>query len=222
MAIHYHGLPLTPASLLPTLAGKHVCISHATARQSNVDWALQNAQSIMWDNGAFSAHTRGATFDWLDFYLWVQPYLGHPHWAVVPDVIDGNEAMQRQLISTWPFDRALGAPVWHLHESLPWLVELAREWPRVCLGSSRQYWKVGSPVWEDRMDEAFDALMILRVLPWVHGLRMLAQLGKRWPLASADSVNVARNAHKGYCPGCKSHKIDIVNGPISWPGSVFA
>lgn len=221
MALHYHGLPLTPEAKLPTLAGKHVCISFATYRQSNIDWALAEAQSIMWDNGAFTAHQRGKPLNAPGFYAWVEQNLHHPHWAVVPDVIGGDEAEQQKLITTWPFSRRLGAPVWHLHESLDWLLELAKEWPRICLGSSAQFWKIGTPEWNCRMDEVFDALMVLNDPPWIHGLRMLSQLGGPYPLASADSTNVARNAHRGYCPSCKSHRIDTVNGPVSWPGSVF-
>lgn len=44
------------------------------------------------------------------------------------------------------------------------------------------------------MDEASEAIFKRSTrAPWLHGLRMMAQAGKRWPLASVDSVNVARN-----------------------------
>lgn len=36
--------------------------------------------------------------------------LGHPHWAVIPDVIDGSPDEQRALAAGWPFGSALGAP----------------------------------------------------------------------------------------------------------------
>ena len=214
MALHYHGLPITPAAKLDALMGKHVCISFATARASNISWALQHAQSILWDNGAFSTHRSGTVYDAEAFYRWVEPFLVHPHWAVIPDVIDGDELKQEALLKTWGFSRNLGAPVWHLHESLNRLRRLTAEWPRVCLGSSGQYWSVGSTAWKNRMDEAFTAIQRENSGAWIHGLRMLSQIGKQWPLASADSVNVARNAHRGYCPGCKSHRIDVVNGPL--------
>jgi hypothetical protein len=218
MAIHYHGLPLTPTGALDRLAGKHVCVSFATARPSQTEWALRRAQGIMWDNGAFSAFTQGQAFDEGGFYAWVEPFLAHPHWAVVPDVIDGSIEQQRELAARWPFDRALGAPVWHLALPLDYLLELADAWPRVCLGSSGVYWQIGSAAWQRRMDEVFEYLAKhRRTVPWVHGLRMLGQIGDRWPMASADSTNVARNYKDNEeCPGCMSHRIDIINGPLRW------
>lgn len=224
MSLHYHGLPLTPFEMLDRLKGKHVCISFATARKKEVAWALKHAQSIMWDNGAFSAFTQGVTLDVQKFYRWVEPNLMHPHWAVVPDVINGTSKEQKKLLKGWPFDRALGAPVWHLGLPLHYLLYLADEWPRICLGSSDRYWKVGGMEWARRMDKAFDFLSSRRnTMPWIHGLRMLSQLGKRWPLASADSVNVARNFKSGWgkCPGCMSNKIDEVNNSVIWTPAVF-
>lgn len=221
MALHYHGLPLTPMEKLELLVGKNVCISHATARPSQIDWALKNAQSIMWDNGAFTFHRSGEEFDLPAFYDWVGPKLGHPHWGVVPDVIGGTLEQQKALLATWPFPKSLGAPVWHLGMPLDYLLELCDEWPKVCLGSSEQYWKVGGEVWKQRMDETFDYLLAKRKhLPWLHGLRMLAQLKERWPLSSADSVNVARNFKSaGKCPGCMANAIDACNPPLHWEGS---
>jgi hypothetical protein len=93
---------------------------------------------VLWDNGQFSAFTQGKPFDEPGFIAWVEPRLGHPHWAVIPDVIDGTEAQQREMIARWPFGKWLGAPVWHLGLSIDWLLELAAEWPRICWGSSAQ------------------------------------------------------------------------------------
>lgn len=210
MSVHYHGLPLTPLSKLDRLAGKHVCVSFATKRDTQVEWAKVHAQSIMLDNGAFSAFTKGVPFDERGFYEWIDPLLHHPNWAVIPDVIDGSVEQQKDLVARWPFDRMRGMPVWHLGLPISYLLDLANSWPRICFGSSGQYWKIGSETWMRRMDDAFNALEkhFARV-PWVHGLRMLDWLGRCWPLASADSVNVARNYHRyDECPGCMSHRID--------------
>ena len=199
--------------MLFDLAGRHVCISYATRRQAQVDISLRIMQSIMFDNGAFTAHQQGGNLDESAFYGWIEPMLGHPHWAVVPDVIDGTVEQQRRLARTWPFPRELGAPVWHLALPIDYLLELVDEWPRVCLGSSKQYWKVGSPIWQRRMDEVTEELAKRRrYAPWLHGLRMMAQAGKRWPLASVDSVNVSRN-YKTYeeMPSMVAHRIDRVN-----------
>lgn len=194
MTIHYHGLPLTPEVMLLDMTGQHVCISYATQRAGQVEFSLRNMQSIMFDNGAFTAHQQGGRLDEEAYYDWLDPMLGHPHWGVVPDVIDGSVEEQRALAKTWPFEPELGAPVFHLALPNDYLLELVDEWPRVCLGSSGAYWKVGGPEWQRRMDELTELLAKKRVrAPNLHGLRMMAQAGKRWPLASVDSVNVARN-----------------------------
>lgn len=214
MTIHYHGLPLTPEVMLLDLGGRHVCISYATRRAPQVETSLRLMQSIMFDNGAFTIHQQGGRLDEKAFYGWIDPMLGHPHWAVVPDVIDGGVADQRALTATWPFPREFGAPVWHLGLPIDYLLELVDEWPRVCFGSSGAYWEIGSAAWSRRMDEAADAVFKRRQrAPWLHGLRMMAQAGKRWPLASVDSVNVARN-YKDYrqMPSRVADRMDRANG----------
>ena len=215
--IHYHGTPVTPRLELYRMAGKHFCVSFADPRDANV--CLKIGQSVMWDNGAFTAYTQGRVFDLKDFYEWVEPLLGHPHWAVIPDVIDGDVIQQRERIVSWPFEREYGCPVWHLALPLDYLLELVDEFPKVCFGSSGDYWSVGSPSWEKRVDEAFNALAKRRQrMPWIHMLRGLAQAGKRWPFASADSVNVARNFKNGVGRDCEkmARQIDSIQTPIHW------
>lgn len=216
MTIHYHGLPLTPEVMLLDLAGKHVCISYATKRDPQVEYCLRAMQSIMFDNGRFSQFQQGIEIDDQAFYAWVRPMLRHPHWAVVPDEIGGTVAQQRAMVSTWPFPKELGAPVWHLGLSLDYLVELASEWPRVCFGSSEDYWQVGSAAWRGRMHQAFAALEDARLSPHIHGLRMMAEAGN-WPLASVDSVNVARNyKDREDMPGRMADRLDRVNAPLNF------
>jgi hypothetical protein len=218
MALHYHGLPLTPTKNLELINGKNVCISHATAYKGCIEWALKHAQSIMWDNGAFSFYNKGGKINIPSFYSWLEDKLGHPHWAVIPDVIGGTEEQQKELLLTWPYPKEYGAPVWHLGLSFDYLLYLVDNYPKVCLGSSDKYWKVGGKEWSNRMDETFNYLVSKRrYLPWLHGLRMLNQLKNKWPLASADSVNVARNYKtRGVCPGCMANQIDKHNPPLFW------
>jgi len=214
--IHYHGTPITPRSHLLEMAGRHFCVSYA--HRADTEVCLQIGQSVMFDNGAFTTFKSGKTFDMAAFYGWLEPRLGHPHWGVVPDVIDGDEDQQKKLLQTWPFDLALGAPVWHLGLSLDYLLFLADRWPKVCFGSSGEFWDVGSEKWCDRVDQAFNALARHnRHMPWVHMLRGLAMSGQRWPFASADSVNVARN-HKDYGRSAElmASKIDRVQCPAKW------
>lgn len=214
--IHYHGTPLTPRSELMKLAGRHFCVSFADPRDG--DWCLTNAQSVMWDNGAFSLHTQGKAVDWSAFYAWVEPRLGHPHWAVVPDVIDGDIADNLDLVRAWPHPKDMAAVVWHLAEPVDHLIRLVDHgFGKVCFGSSGRYWQVGSEDWERRADEAFNALAKRGPLPWVHMLRGLALCGDRWPFASADSVNVARNYKDARtCPERMVRRIDAVQCPITW------
>lgn len=213
--IHYHGTPLSPRSELMKLAGKNFCVSYAEPRDA--EWCLTHAQSVMWDNGAFSAYTKNKPFDPLAFADWVAPLLGHPHWAVIPDIIDGDASAQRELISAWPHPIELSAPVWHMGLPLDWLIELADNWPRLCFGSSGKYWQVGSDAWARRADAAFNALEKRKLRPWVHMLRGMALCGDRWPFASADSANVARNFKDAQvCPERMARRIDAQQCPISW------
>lgn len=214
--IHYHGTPLTPRSELQKLAGKHFCVS--AAHPLDADWCLAHGQSVMWDNGAFTMHTQGVQPNWNDFYDWVAPRLSHPHWAVVPDVIDGDAVDNLELAKAWPHRRDCGAAVWHLHEpveQMACLLDLG--FGKLCFGSSGAYWQVGSEAWERRVDEAFNWLVKRGPLPWIHMLRGLALCGDRWPFASADSVNVARNFKDSRsCPERMARRIDAVQCPISW------
>jgi hypothetical protein len=151
-------------------------------------------QGVLLDNGAYSAWSNDYAPNWADYYRWVEPWLDYATtWAVIPDVIDGDEDANDMLVAEWPHgDR--GAPVWHLHESIERLLRLAADWPRVCLGSSGQYAEVGSPRWHVRMIEAMNALCGDGPPPvWLHMLRGLALAGSHYPFASADSANVGRN-----------------------------
>lgn len=217
--IHYHGTPITPRKALLEMSGRHFCVSFADPR--DIDVCLRIGQSVMLDNGAFTAFTKGKPMDVPRYIVWCEEHLAHPHWAVIPDVIDGTEDQQRTGIAGWPFPAELSAPVWHLGLSLDWLLEMADNWPRIALGSSGQYWQVGSPSWTRRMDEAFDALASRRRhLPWIHGMRMLGQCDGPWPLASADSTNVARN-HKTarIHPELMAARIDAKQPAKRWSGT---
>lgn len=193
--IHYHGMPINPHSAMEPMAGRHFCVPWTDPR--NLAWCLAYGASVMLDNGAFSAWTRSAVVDWPHFYAWVTPVLRHPHWAVIPDVIDGDEAANDALLSACPLPRALSAPVWHMHESLERLHRLAATYPRICIGSSGTFATPGAPAWRKRIDEAWQAIHDTGAHPWVHMLRAMKEASKGdWHFASADSTNIARN-HAG-------------------------
>jgi len=220
VTIHYHGTPLTPRAELEKMRGKHLCVSFANP--GDADWCLANAQSVLWDNGAYVFYSSGRPIlNWSKFYIWVEPRLGHPHWAVVPDVIGGGVEDNLALIKQWPFRKELAAVVWHLDEPIEHLIALVEMgFGKICFGSAGAYWQVGSERWARRVDEAFNALIRhFGHLPWIHMLRGLAVCGDIWPFASADSTNVARNfKNKGneVCPERMARRIDAVQSPIKW------
>ena len=214
--IHYHGTPITPNSVLHTLAGRHFCISFA--RPDNVKICHQIGQSCMLDNGAFSAWTKGRHPDWNKYYAWCERWLEYQtSWAVIPDVIDGDELANDNLIAQWPF-KFRGAPVWHLHESLERLERLCDNWPRVCLGSSGQYRSVGTKAWHARMEESMNFVCRKGPAPtWLHLMRGMNLGGSRYPLSSVDSTDVARNHHKpGRVASDMASRWDSLQCPARW------
>ena len=216
MTVVYHGTPLSPISELMKMGGKNFCVSFA--RPDDAARCMQIGQSIMWDNGAFSAYTLGKPINKYKLYDWLEERLGHPHWAVIPDVIGGSVEDNRKELLDWPYPSELSAPVWHLNTPIDYLLELADDYHRICFGSSGDYWQVGSDRWSNRIDEAFNALVNHhKYLPHIHMLRGTSQVGKRWPFASVDSTNVCRNfKDKGKCPELMARKIDSVQGTIKW------
>ena len=68
--IHYHGLPITPATAaLRAISGGHAFVSFRHPEQLTI--ALEVAQSFAVDNGAVSAWRSGTPVtDWSLFYEW--------------------------------------------------------------------------------------------------------------------------------------------------------
>jgi len=196
MTIHYHGTPITPRTVLQQLAGRFFCVSHY--RPDDVEWCHKHGQGVMLDNGAFSAWRSGKETDWAGFYAWCERWLDYPtSWAVIPDVIVGDEADNDALLHQWPHGQR-GAPVWHMHESIDRLQRLCDSWQRVCIGSSAQYAVVGSDSWHRRMTEAMNVICKTgRVPTWLHMLRGMATTRFGYPFASVDSTDIARNHNRG-------------------------
>ncbi len=196
--ICYHGLPMSGPQLAAAkiLANRDAMVSFWEPSQMEI--AAEVCRSVVLDCGAFSAWKAGTPItDWSDYYAFCDQWRKHPavHWAIVPDVIDGSEEQNDELLDEWPHG-GFGMPVWHLHESLDRLWRLAHGWGRVALGSSGQYAAIGTPQWWQRMGEAMSVLCDDQGRPLVpfHGLRMLdPTLLAHFPFRSADSTNVARN-----------------------------
>jgi hypothetical protein len=214
--IHYHGTPITPVAALYELKGRHFCVSHA--HPQDVERCHLIGQSVMLDNGAFSKWKAGKATDWSAFYAWCDRWLDYPTtWAVVPDEIDAGAQMQDALLRDWPFGQR-GAPVWHMDESIDRLVRLTETWAKVCIGSTDEYAVVLSEPWVRRMDEAWNAIARAhRRLPWVHMLRGMQLSGRRWPFASVDSTDVARNHNRMQnTPRAMVDRWDAMQCPGKW------
>lgn len=231
--IHYHGGPITPErAAFQIWKGRHAFISFAYPQQLAI--ASTCSQSFALDNGAFSFWKSQKKVKWKEYYRWCETILDYPNcdWAVIPDVINGTEKENDDLIKEWPFGFR-GVPVWHLNESIERLIELSQEWPRVALGSSGEYDVANPSACLGRLREAIKSICNKERVPTVklHGLRMLnTSIFTVIPLASADSTTVARNIgldvqwRNGIAPISKGirgmvmiDKIEYFNSPVSLP-----
>lgn len=199
--IHFHGGPITPDIVASDVwTARHALVSYAHPHQ--VELAAQVSQSFCFDNGAFSLYKSGKVPDWKGYSEFVHQWRHHPgfDFCLIPDSIEGSEQDNANLIAQWLCEfhhlTQYSVPVWHLHESLERLQWYVATYPRVAIGSSGQYARVGSEAWWDRMQEAMGVLCNKDGWPKtkIHGLRMLnPKIFTKFPFSSVDSTNVAMN-----------------------------
>ena len=201
--IKYHGTPFSgsKSEAAEALIGRHAFVSFAAPDQ--LDICLDVCQSIALDNGAFSAWKSGKTIDWKDYFRWAMNLMRHPcvDWAVIPDVIDGDETANASLMARWSEwfhtdAMSFGVPVWHMHESDTKLKYLAHAYKRIAIGSSAEFSQVGSHKWHERMHWAMKLICDGKNQPKtkIHMLRGLdPEVFEMYPFASADSTNAGRN-----------------------------
>lgn len=203
--IRFHGGPVTPLRVAKDVwTAKHACVSWY--RPEQVAEAFECAQSVMLDNGAFSAWRSGNPIpDWTPYVGFVREWYRHGSFAfaIIPDVIDGDEQANDTLLGWWATQGLpawVGVPVWHLHESLERLDRLTRTYDRLAFGSSGEFEEIHTAAWRARMD---DAMRVVcddggRPRTRLHGLRMMSPtVFSVYPFASVDSTNVARNHNRG-------------------------
>jgi len=233
--IHYHGLPITPATVATTaVSAGHAFVSFAHSDQLGV--AIEVAQSFAIDNGAFSAWKAGKPItNWNEYYEWALNVKKIPScdFAVIPDVIDGKESDNDALLLDCPFPKWFGSPVWHMHESFERLEQLANTYVRVCIGSSGEYSTVGTNAWWSRIGQAMRIICddMGRPICKLHGLRMLdPKIFTKLPFSSTDSTNIGRNVgidknwkNGNYPPPTKEARAQVMrsrieahNAPPTW------
>lgn len=193
----YHGTPIggPRQDAARFLTGR--CALVPFPRRDDMGAVAEFAQSFVFDNGAFTVWKQGGELDVLGYVAWCDEYHRHPgfDWALIPDVIDGDESQNDALVKQWP-RHIRGVPVWHMHESIARLRRLCDEWPTVALGSSGQWATPGTASWWGRMSEAMNDVCDTdgRPAARLHGLRMLdPTIFTKLPLTSADSTNAAVN-----------------------------
>lgn len=230
--IHYHGTPVggTRIDAARFLAARHALVPYI--RPDDIAIVADQCQSFVLDSGAFSVWRRGAEFDAAGYLAWIGEWRLHPgyDWALIPDVIDGDEQQNDAPLEAWPYSTHEGVPVWHLHESLQRLQRLARDWPRVALGSSGQWATPGTGPWWRRMGDAMSAVCDAHGRPRcrLHGLRMLdPRIFERLPLASADSTNAAVNCGSlsrfgAYLPPTAAQRAEVIASRIEATNSAAA
>ena len=196
--IHYHGTPCggSRQDTARFLRGRHALVPFP--RPEDVAVVADVCQSFVFDNGAFSAWTKGVRMDVEGYVAWCEQWHRHPgfDWALIPDVIDGDEASNDAMLREWP-GHIRGVPVWHMHETVERLMRLCLEWPIVALGSSGEWRVPGTVAWWQRMAESMNAICDEHGRPpcRLHGLRMLdPAIFSRLPLSSADSTNAVVNS----------------------------
>lgn len=154
------------------------------------------------DNGAFTAWREGkSSINWGEYAKWVEEYCQHPGFdhALIPDVIDGDEKANDELLDWWRgLDLATeGVPVWHMHESTERLERLIMKGYRVvAIGSSGEYSQPATPRWWGRMSEAMKVACDENGRPvcrlW--GLRQMNPIiFSHVPYSFVDSATVSRN-----------------------------
>ncbi len=195
--IHYHGIPMTPTeAMIKALSARHAMVSYAHPQQ--IEIAAEICQTIVLDNGAYSAWRAEKKYDFGGYEDWARKWINHPavDWCTIPDVIDGTEKDNDALLMLWGLPNSVSVPVYHMHESVERLARLVNEYPRVALGSSGVFSVVGTKDWWSRMSEMMQNICDKNGFPKtkLHGMRMLNPgVFSKLPLSSADSCNVARN-----------------------------
>lgn len=199
--IKYHGTPITPFTIFNDyMIDKNVLIPYPDKR--DFDRATSVSKRIIIDNGAFSVWKKGISIDWNNYYDWIKEIYSKIDYYFIPDVINGSEAENDELIDYCiNLDiKDKGIPVWHVDESLERLKRLVDNFSYIAYGSSGKLSVLGTPQWHDKVKQSMEIVCDESGYPRVkiHMLRCLnKRIFKHYPFYSGDSTTFAQN-HKKY------------------------
>ena len=218
--LKYHGTPCSPMSVFyEAFTNRNVLIPFP--RPDDMKRAVQVADKIILDNGAFSIWRKGGTPNWDEFYRWVDNHKANIEFFFIPDVIDGTEEENNNLVIDYFLRKQTkGVPIWHVNESLSRLDMLMIDFDYIAIGSAGDYAQLGTPRWYDKMHEAMGVLCDKHGKPEVkiHMLRCLdPDIFTKFPFHSGDSTNVAMNHNrKGWEPIME--RIEAHDSPKTYTG----
>ncbi|HIF5778101.1 TPA: hypothetical protein ACX3EJ_001077 [Vibrio parahaemolyticus] len=209
---------------------KDSCALVSFARMDQLNYILNVAKVVVFDNGAFkdwNDRRKGKKKDvdpithWAKYYRKVLSIYSRIHWFLIPDVIEGTEEENDALIKMLPISlRNKAVPVWHSDESFDRLDRLCERWPMVAIGMCGPHRKIESHAAERRIQEIFHHLYCVKKSDvMIHGLRVLdGRVLGRFPYHSGDSSFVATNVPKTreFMPDiqCKLARTAICKGKI--------
>lgn len=232
MTTCYVGTPVTPNEELMRLAGKAFCLTYFYRSRFNLATMDMLASLKMADVGSYPLWRSGEEMTdayRAGYYAWVDPLLDSPTtWAVIPDPIGAGSQFLDALLKEWPHGRERGAPVYHLDASFTQpperMLRLLDEYPRVCIGWAEKSLPILGEDHERCQDILWNEIAKRHQrTPVIHHFRGTQLSRHRWPYASLDSTDVARNHNRPQNDALKmADRWDAANCPPRWtPRAVY-
>lgn len=212
--IKYYGTPLSPIKIFnEAMEGRNCLIPFPNPQ--DFKRAVKLCDKVILDNGAFTTWGRvkkgkieNINWDehWGKYYLWVEENISFIEFFFIPDVIDGteeeNDDLLQEFIDKYKYEKDgmkiinKGVPIWHINESLERLDRLVKGYEYIAIGSAGEYATLGTFRWHRRMNEAMGVICSKDGTPKVkvHMLRCLnPKIFMMYPFYSGDSTGLAQN-----------------------------
>lgn len=226
MTTIYHGTPVTPKDVLLTLAGKAFCLCYFYRSRLNLQTMEGLSSLSMLDVGTYPAWQAGIELSdeyRAGYYAWCDPLLDRPTtWAVIPDPIGFGSQYLDMMLREWPHGRDRGAPVFHLDadftQPVDRMLRLLDEYPRVCIGWAEKDLPILGNDHQRCQDVLWNEIAKRhKRTPVIHHFRGTQLVTHRWPYASLDSTDVARNHNRPQNTAEKmADRWDAAQCPARW------